>query len=179
MFGISNWLSIMFIIHIGIYFIICTFVYTKIYLVAVEQMHKIHGLKFAVLKQTMHHGISPSDSGQGGKLKSITMSSLNNSYHGYEAGNQVTSKILIDPGNKDAKNEIKVCSESHDGNHDDKHNHHHGNNHSNKHSNRSEQKSKGRCEDCISTRIARMTSLVLIVLVLCWLPFLLINIICP
>ena len=154
----------------SIYIIICTVVYTKMYQVAAEHMYRIHGLKFEVLKKDLHRKVNFSYFSQDMQSRSTTASSLRDHSH---RGNQTTatSKMLAEPIKDD---EIKVFSESDAGGD----NHGQNNRHSNEPDNKSQQKCKGRrCEDCINIKIARMTFLVLIILIFCWLPFLVINII--
>ena len=167
--GISQWLSILYLIQIPILLAMCAYVYTKIYVTAVRHLKVAHGMRFHLPRFQFveeHQGI--------GEDKTSDVSS------GNTTSSQVTAitELLAespdrepDPKTSLKKDQIQsapTLSETKDAI-----------------SKMAAMNSSGhenprvapagkckRCETCHNIKLARMTFLVLLVLFLCWLPFL-------
>ena len=131
---VSPWLSKLMACHIGLYFIICGVVYTKIFFVAKEHSVRVHG------PNTTSFKIS-------NDLSSVTTIST--------FGPENNSRTSFSNISKRNHNDIIV---------------------SNGRSNKARIFHKN-CQACLNFKLSMMTFLVLLVVVLCWLPFVAMNIV--
>ncbi len=118
----SPWFEVLVVVIVSVSIVICTYAYTRIFLVARDHVRRMHGPNTHAY--TLTNGSSRSSEGES------------------------------------AANHSKLVSNADDvmSRHDESHAHIPG-------------ASRRTCEGCRSNKIAKMTFLVLVVMILCWLPF--------
>ena len=153
-YAFSEWLAVTLTVVVPVYCIVCAVLYRKIYLAAVEHMRRIHGLQMAPNRKGYKNGSSRVT------VTSATitaMSDLSDNNGSSRHGNQTTATTEMPDESNDEEIKVLPAIKPLD----------------NQRSNQNEEK----CEDCINIRIAIMTFLVVVALVICYLPFILTNII--
>ena len=100
-YGISKWLSILNGILTFIYFIVCGYIYIKIYLTAAEHVQRVHGMKLAIFKerlmesQTVEESLKDNRSAEEGKtgnLATVAIKEYDN--HGNSNCNLATTPMV-------------------------------------------------------------------------------------
>ena len=161
--AVSSWLAVSLTVFVPVYCLVCAVLYRGIYRATPEHMPRIHGLTMAQSRKGFTAG---SFQGTSGTISASTaLSDLTTNNGGNQGDHQATASTEMLGESKDE--ESNALPET---------NHLHGQ-HSNQHNNHDDNKDEMKCEDCINIRIAVMTFLVVVALVICYLPFIVTNII--
>ncbi len=177
-FTFSPWLSIVYITTILVSFVLCTFSYVKIHVAAVAHFRMVHSARYGLLL-----GAKSSSCSQRTGSESLPSAEKPNPDNDDREDKDLTSEES--QPHFDVQDGVPVCS------HDHTEHHHPSRGHSCAHTHTKESENPGtgghkdesvpkyggsKCKDCYNIKVARMTLLVLIVFVLCWLPFVVVNV---
>ena len=153
--ALSSWLAVLLMVLVPVYCVVCAVLYRKIYLTAAAHMRRIHGCQVALNRKGYTY---KKKSSQVTTTHASTVTSYlgDNSGAGHHSNQAVATTEMLDESKDE---DINALPETHPLD--------------NQHGNQNEKE----CEDCNNFKIAVMTFLVVVVLVICYLPFIVANII--
>ncbi len=187
MLGLSNWLAVVYIVNLLVYFVICAVAYTKIYFEATKHFRMVHGVTFrkghSFLRSMVAQGMKQLNMMTKSSTRSDSVESSTNTQATEITQAEVESPSTID-GNMGALHQFKNSSTPQDSNSgfpgEKVPLENCGSNAEPETIRKQEKpdktpKSSGtkctHCAGCAQIWLCRITFLVLVVMILCWLPF--------